>query len=185
MPTLAVFIDGESFALECRRTHHAQPDYAALARLIARRWNHALGPVFFYSCRSQNPAVQERQRRFWAAQQAKGITLKFGRMEPNHQGGGYRQKEVDVMIACDLLAGAFHKSFDRAALVSGDTDFGYVIERAAELGLEVGWVYLPTQTHLDRLRDLVPPERRLLIDSKTFRLISERAPVTYPHRGAR
>lgn len=42
MPTLAVFIDGESFALECRRTHHAQPDYAALARLIARRWNHAL-----------------------------------------------------------------------------------------------------------------------------------------------
>lgn len=185
MPSLAVFIDGESFALECRRTHSAQPDYRELARLIARRWHHTLGPIYFYSCQSQNPAVQERQQRFWAAQEAKGITLKFGRMEPNHHGGGYRQKEVDVMIACDLLTGAFHRSFDRAALVSGDTDFGYAIERATELGLEVGWVYLPSQSHVDRLKHLVPAERRLLIDSKTFRLISERAPVKYPYGRAR
>ena len=185
MPTLAVFIDGESFALECRRTHSAQPDYRALARLIARRWNHTLGPVYFYSCESRNPAVQERQQRFWRAQEAKGITLKFGRMEPNHSGGGYRQKEVDVMIACDLLTGAFHKSFDRAALVSGDTDFGYAIERATELGLEVGWVCLPSQEHVDRLKELVPSDRRLVIDSKTFRLIREHAPAQYPHRQRR
>jgi uncharacterized LabA/DUF88 family protein len=182
MPTLAVFIDGDSFALECRRTHNARPDYRELARLIARRWNHSLGPVYFYSCKSRNRTAQEREQRFWQAQEANGITLKFGRMESNHR-GGYRQKEVDVMIACDLLTGAFHKSFDRAALVSGDTDFAYAIERATELGLEVGWVYLPTQSHLDRLKHLVPAERQLLIDSKTFRLISARAPVKYPHRG--
>ena len=182
MPTLAVFIDGESFALACRRTHGAQPDYGALARLIARRWHHALGPVYFYSANTPNPAARERQERFWRAQEAKGLTLKFGRMEPDHHRGGYRQKEVDVMIACDLMIGAMQRSFDRAALVSGDTDFGYAVERATELGLEVGWVYLPSQSHLDRLKQVVPADRRLLIDAKVFRLIREQPPAKYPYR---
>src|SRR5688500_11040380 len=98
MPKVAVFIDGESFSIACRRTHGAQPDYGALAHLIARRWNHTLGPVFYYAGLSHKPAVRERQERFWKAQEAKGITLKFGRMQPNAD-GSVRQKEVDVMIA--------------------------------------------------------------------------------------
>jgi uncharacterized LabA/DUF88 family protein len=181
MPKVAVFIDGESFSIQCRRAHSATPDYQALARLIARRWNHSLGPIYYYGSQSTNPSVQARQERYWQAQEDKGITVKLGRMEPNAD-GGYRQKEVDVMIACDLLTGAFHKSFDRAALVSGDTDFAYAIECATQQGLEVGWVYLPAQAHLDRLKRLFPPDRQLLIDSKTFRTIVQQAPHKYPHR---
>lgn len=181
MPKVALFIDGESFSLECRRSFSATPDYRALARLVARRWNHTLGPIYYYDSPSPNPAAQDRQRRFWQAQEDSGITLKFGRTEPNAD-GSHRQKEVDVMIACDLLTGAFNKSFDRAALVSGDTDFAYAIERATELGLEMGWVYLPSQSHLDRLKQLFPADRQLLIDDKTFRTIGRQAPLKYPHR---
>jgi uncharacterized LabA/DUF88 family protein len=179
MPKVAVFIDGESFSIACRRTHGAQPDYSALARLIARRWNHTLGPVYYYAGLSPKPAVRERQERFWKAQEEKGITLKFGRLQANAD-GSVRQKEVDVMIACDILSAAFTRSCDRAALVSGDTDFAYAIECANQQGLQVGWVYLPPWTHHDRLKNLVPAERQLLIDSKTFRLIRQNAPVRYP-----
>ena len=181
MPKVALFIDGESFSIECRRSHSATPDYRALARLVARRWNHTLGPIYYYDSPSGNPATQARQRRFWQAQEAKGITMKFGRTESNGD-GSYRQKEVDVMIACDMLAGAFNRSFERAALVSGDTDFAYAIECATQLGLEVGWVYLPSQAHLDRLKQLVPADRQLLIDGKTFRTIGQHAPQQYPHK---
>lgn len=172
MPKVAVFIDGASFSIACRRAHSGLPDYGALGRLIARRWNHTLGPIFYYDSLSSHPSSQARQRKFWQVQRERGITLKLGRTEPNHD-GSFRQKEVDVMIACDLLTGAFEKSFDRAALVSGDTDFAYAIECAGKLGVEVGWVYLPIQEHLDRLKNVVPAEWRVLIDAKTFRLINQ------------
>lgn len=181
MPTVALFIDGESFSIQCRRAYSAAPDYLALARLVARRWHHTLGPIYYYASPAAHAAAAARQQRFWAAQEAKGITLRFGRRAPNPD-GGYRQKEVDVMIACDLLAAAYERSCDRAALVSGDTDFAYAIERAAGQGLDVGWVHLPSQQHLERLRDVVPPHLQLVIDAKTFRTIGQQPPVRYPHR---
>jgi hypothetical protein len=96
--------------------------------------------------------------------------MKLGRLERNGD-GSYRQKEVDVMIACDMLSVAYTKAYERVALVSGDSDYAYAIECATNLGLEVGWVFLRSQAHVERLQALVPPERRLMIDDKMFRAL--------------
>ena len=78
------------------------------------------------------------------------------------------------MLATDLLWDGFNHRYDRAVLVSGDTDYAYAIEKIQdELGLEVGWVCLPSQIHADRLRQVIPEDRRILLDHKTFRTVRQ------------
>jgi uncharacterized LabA/DUF88 family protein len=181
MASVAIFIDGESFSIASRSLYGATPDYRALALLIARRWRHTLGPIYYYDSPSSNASTAPRQQRFWRVQEDRGITMKLGRLEHNGD-GSYRQKEVDVMIACDMLSVAFTKSFERVALVSSDTDYAYAIECAMRLGLEVGWVYLRSQAHIDRLKLLIPTDCQLLIDDRTFRALRVHRP---PQRAGR
>ena len=168
MPRIAILIDGGSVSIAARKLYGATPDYKALAVRVASHWKHALGPIYYYDSPSSNPAALPAQRRFWQIQETSGVTMKLGRLEHNGD-GSYRQKEVDVMIACDMLSAAFTKAYERVALVSGDSDYAYAIECATRLGLEVGWVYLRTQAHVERLKLLIPPERQLMIDDKMFR----------------
>jgi uncharacterized LabA/DUF88 family protein len=48
-----------------------------------------------------------------------------------------RQKEVDVLLAVDMLTHGFHKNMTRAVLVSGDLDFRPVVEALLRLGVYV------------------------------------------------
>lgn len=172
MPKVDVFIDGDNLSIECQKLYYARPDYKTLARLIATRCNHTLGSIRYYDSPSSNPATQPRQQRFWEQLKAKHIEVKLGRIESNYD-GTHRQKECDVMLACDMIYGAFTKQYDRAVLVSGDTDYAYAIEMIVSLGVEVGWVYLPSQEHSDRLKQLIPVGHRLLLDEKTFRTVRQ------------
>jgi uncharacterized LabA/DUF88 family protein len=48
-----------------------------------------------------------------------------------------RQKEVDVLLAVDMLTHGFYKNMTRAVLVSGDLDFRPVVEALLRLGVYV------------------------------------------------
>jgi uncharacterized LabA/DUF88 family protein len=176
MAKVDVFIDGDNISIECQKLYGARPDYKTLARLVASRFHHTLGTVRYYDSPTRNPIVQPRQQRFWEELRQKHIEVKLGRTEPNYD-GTHRQKECDVMVACDMLYGAFTTEYDLAVLVSGDTDYAYALEMVTRQGREVGWVYLPSQEHVDRIKQVVQVERRLLLDEKTFRTVMLRPPA--------
>ncbi len=172
MAKVEVFIDGDNISIECQQVYGARLDYKALARLIASRFHHTLGRVIYYDSPTSNRMIQPGQQRFWEQLRGKHIHVKLGRTESNYD-GSHRQKECDVMLACDMVHGAFTRQYDRAVLVSGDTDYAYAIEMIHQQGLEVGWVYLPSQEHTDRLMQLIPEDRRILLDEKTFRTVRQ------------
>ena len=47
------------------------------------------------------------------------------------------EKEVDIMLATDMLSMAYMNVFDTAVLVSGDSDFSYTVEEVQRIGKRV------------------------------------------------
>lgn len=165
-----VFIDGSNFAIACRQLTGRYVSIKALARLVAKRSGLQLGSIFYYDSPSPTLGVQRGKQRFWEDLRKAGINLHVGRLEPNGN-GTHREKECDVAIAVDMVTRACDGLYDRAILISGDTDLARAVEVVQERGKQVGWAFLPSQHHVDRLRQLVPKEMQILLDEKTLRTI--------------
>lgn len=173
MPRIDVFIDGQNFSIACRQLIDGYVDVKAFARMIAKKTHHELGETFLYDSPSPTREVQRRKQVFWEALRATpGVTLRIGRTESNFD-GTHREKECDVMLAVDMVVRAFHHRYDRAILVSADTDQAHAIQAVHDLGLEVGWAYLPTQDYIDHLRQLIPEDRRLELSEKILRPVRQ------------
>jgi len=169
------FIDGQNFGIACRQLLGSYVDVKGFARMAAKKFGMELGTTFFYDSPSLTPTVQRGQQRFWdALQKTPGVTLRLGRREPNYD-GTHREKDCDVMLAVDMVARAYEKKYERAILVGADTDHAYAITVVQQLGLEVGWAYLSTQNHIDRLRQLIPTDMRLELTEKILRPVRQQA----------
>jgi len=57
--------------------------------------------------------------------------------------GKIRQKEVDVLLAVDMLEHSFRKNMENAVLLAGDRDFVPIVESLVRLGTYVYVVYEP------------------------------------------
>src|SRR5436190_18336887 len=57
--------------------------------------------------------------------------------------GRIRQKEVDVLLAVDMLEHSFRKNMEVAVLLAGDRDFVPIVESLVRLGTYVYVVYEP------------------------------------------
>lgn len=82
---------------------------------------------------SHNPDRFERWRKFEAMiRRQQRVELKLGRLE----GGPDRvyEKGVDILVAIELLAGAFKDQYDVAVVVSGDGDFADVAREVRGAG---------------------------------------------------
>jgi uncharacterized LabA/DUF88 family protein len=53
---------------------------------------------------------------------------------------GYHEKGVDVKIAADILIGAYENLYDKAVLLSSDTDLLPAISKAVSLGKIIQYV---------------------------------------------
>ncbi len=74
---------------------------------------------------SHDHARYERWRKFEAMiKRQERVELKLGRLEGGP--GRVYEKGVDILVAIELLAGAFKNQFDLAIVVSGDGDFADV-----------------------------------------------------------
>ena len=60
-----------------------------------------------------------------------GVHVRLGWLSP---GKKRQQKEVDVLLAVDMLTHAFHKNMTKAVLISGDRDFKPVVESLVQIG---------------------------------------------------
>jgi uncharacterized LabA/DUF88 family protein len=71
-----------------------------------------------------------------------------------------RQKGVDVLLAVDLVVGAFTRIFDVAILVAGDADFLPAVQEARRRGISVVLAAFPKtmsadlRAEVDRFADL-------------------------------
>ena len=66
-----------------------------------------------------------------------------------HQGKVAQQKEVDVLLACDMLTHAHRKNMDQLAFVAGDQDFRPLLDAVVRDGMYVTLIYDPAHTSGD------------------------------------
>jgi uncharacterized LabA/DUF88 family protein len=82
---------------------------------------------------SHDHARYERWRKFEAMiRRQERVELKLGRLEGGP--GRVYEKGVDILVAIELLAGAFKNQYDLAIVVSGDGDFADVAREVREAG---------------------------------------------------
>jgi uncharacterized LabA/DUF88 family protein len=131
---VACFIDGFNLYHAIARLgqpHLKWVDLWALAERYVRPRSQRLEAVHYFSAYAEwLPAACDRHAAFIAAQRARGVRPVMGRFKrkdrwcPLCRGRsvGHEEKETDVNIALHLLDGAYRDEFDRALLVSRDSD---------------------------------------------------------------
>jgi uncharacterized LabA/DUF88 family protein len=120
-------------------------DYAAVKRTFGAR------RAYLYDCLDdvQKPGeitadfvarVERQEARFDEIGKADGVIVRYGHLSP---GKKRQQKEVDVLLAVDMLTHSFNKSMDEAVLLTGDRDYRPVVESVVRLGTLVKVVFDP------------------------------------------
>jgi uncharacterized LabA/DUF88 family protein len=65
-----------------------------------------------------------------------------------------KEKRTDVNLAIDMLVGAFYNKYDKAILISGDSDFIKVVQEVKKLGKEV-YIVIPENEGVKNARKLI------------------------------
>jgi uncharacterized LabA/DUF88 family protein len=84
--------------------------------------------------------VERQEAKFDAISKVDGLLVRLGHLS---SGKKRQQKEVDVLLAVDMLTHAANKNTDEAVLLSGDRDFRPVVESVVRLGTRVKIAYDP------------------------------------------
>ena len=136
---VAVFIDGRNVHYRLRELGWPlEYDVAAFARAITQHLT--LVAVYYYNATPLQRYTKEpdygRQLRYYALIEGqRDIVFRKGYLAD--AGGRLVEKQVDVMLANDMLRGALKNEYDIAALVSADADFATTVEMIAEEGKRV------------------------------------------------
>ncbi|HIQ49002.1 MAG TPA: NYN domain-containing protein [Aquifex aeolicus] len=139
---LMIFIDGSNLFHGIRHLN-IKVDYSKLVEFL--REGRYLVRAYFYTAVPQERDVKKgtpewdslmRQRRFLDELSLMGIKVKTANLR-KLPSGEYLEKEVDIMLATDMLSLAYRNAYDTAILVSGDSDFVHTVEEVQSLGKRV------------------------------------------------
>ncbi len=131
--------------------------YLAQGRSIVSQ-KYYIGAIREESGSPKSRQLMAAQQRLLSHLKNEGWGVELGHMLKNQ--GIYHEKGVDVLMATDLLAGAYEDIYDTAILVSSDTDLIPAIDKVRTKGKQVEYVGFSRKpsygliTHTD--------ERRLL-----------------------
>lgn len=137
-----IFIDGSNI-FHAIRALNIKIDYSKLVKLLAA--DKYLIRAYYYSSMPRVEDVERdtpewdslmRQRKFISELKNMGIKPRMANLRKLAT-GEWLEKEVDIMLATDMLALAFRNAYDTAILVSGDSDFCYTVETIQDLGKRV------------------------------------------------
>jgi len=114
-------------------------DLQALSRLFIGSQSEELTQVFYFSTLAihTSEATQKRQTAYFTALKLNGVNLILGQFKKKDRycpkcasyWTGYEEKETDVNIALTLLELSFQNAFDRALLVSNDSDLAPAVRK--------------------------------------------------------
>ncbi len=137
-----VFIDGSNI-FHAIRALNIKIDYSRLVSFLTK--DKYLIRAYYYSSMPRVEDVERdspewdslmRQRKFIGELKNMGIKPRIANLR-KLASGEWLEKEVDIMLATDMLAMAFRDAYDTAILVSGDSDFCYTVETIQDLGKRV------------------------------------------------
>jgi uncharacterized LabA/DUF88 family protein len=144
-----VFIDG-GYLRACfdERLRWTFGDFGGI-RFDQIRFGHKF---FYYDCLDDLPRPDETQSAFELRLKAQRDLFErigslpswhvqlgtlSGNAQPGRQRSRRQQKEVDVLLAVDMMNHAFRQNMETAVLLSGDLDFKPVVESLIHLGRRV------------------------------------------------
>ncbi|ADC89276.1 protein of unknown function DUF88 [Thermocrinis albus DSM 14484] len=175
MERVVIFIDGSNL-FHAIRYLNIKIDYSKLVEFL--REDRKLVRAYFYGAVPQERDVKRntpewesllRQRRFLEELSLMGIKVKTAPLRKLPT-GEYLEKEVDIMLATDMLSMAYMNVYDTAILVSGDSDFSYTVEEVQRIGKRVeNASFRKTSSYL--LRKIC--DRFILLDDYVDRFIME------------
>lgn len=131
---VSAYIDGFNLyhALEDLKKHHLKwLDLRRLCEVYAPKPDHELTTVYYFSAfATWRPDAFSRHQAFVHALEASGVEAILGRFKEKDRicrkcGSAWKdheEKQTDVSIALHLLRDAYEDKYDRALLVSGDSD---------------------------------------------------------------
>ncbi len=139
---VVIFIDGSNL-FHAIRYINIKIDYQKLVDFLKE--DRKLIRAYFYGAIPQEKDIKKnspewesylRQRRFLEELSLQGIKVKLAKLR-RLPSGEYIEKEVDIMLATDMLSMAHMNTYDTAVLVSGDSDFSYTVEEVQRIGKRV------------------------------------------------
>jgi uncharacterized LabA/DUF88 family protein len=151
-----LFIDGgyfrgviDKFEQEIYGGTRVPVDYSQLSRGFTK--------IFYYDCqpaRRQNEIEEEfdvrksqQEKLFRHLRSLRGWHIHEGVIK--RTGKRARQKEVDILIAVDLLTHTHRRNMHRAAFIAGDQDFRPLVEAIVRDGMFLELFYDPSSVSLD------------------------------------
>lgn len=136
MPERAVIlVDGSNFYHRLRELHLAHLltfDYAAFGKFLAGKARllqstYYIGVVRAKLDDQKGRQLMANQQKLFTSIRKQGWNIALGDMLQTD--GTYHEKGVDVRMAVDLVAGAYEDLYDRAFLVSSDSDLIPALEK--------------------------------------------------------
>ena len=141
MPRVSCYFDGLNLyhAIdELRSPHLKWVDLSALARTMLRRGETLAAVKYFSAYATWLPGPYARHRRYVAALEAAGARPIMAHFKNKyrschrcgHSWKAHEEKETDVRLALAVLEDGYDDLYDRAIIVSADSDLVPVIEQA-------------------------------------------------------
>ena len=149
---VAIFIDGSNLyhALQNNFKRH-DLNFAEFAKKLCGQ--RRLSRVYYYNV-LQDPehwpdAHKEQQEFLDSLRKMPYLEVRLGGIKLSQ--GVQVEKGIDIMLATDLLHFAWNGLYDVAVLVSGDSDFAYVLQAAKNIGKHIEVAYFERTVARDLL----------------------------------
>ena len=129
---LSFFIDGFNVyhSLKKEYPQYLWLDYHKLAELFMSKRDVIKEVIYFTALAKWKPAAERRHRTYIRALESRDVEVVYGRFKIStefckicrKEYDGHREKQTDVNIVVNLFCRAYEDTFDRAILVTADSD---------------------------------------------------------------
>jgi uncharacterized LabA/DUF88 family protein len=138
----SVFIDGP-FLFHCSQNLNVRIDFRKLKDLLVHPDEHLVS-INYYTALPVDHEMDERHRSFLRIlTRDLKIRVRSVPLLKNPQadeGGHHYSKGEDILLACDMVKGAYLNHYDIAVLISGDGDFTPAVQQVLDAGKQVSVV---------------------------------------------
>lgn len=151
MPRAGVFIDG-AYLDKAKKALYGEErprlDLAGMSDSLVSPTERLR--TYYYHClpyRGEPPTPEESRRTsamtsyLQYMRRLPRFEVKLGRLV--RRGEGFEQKRVDILLAVDLVRLSWGSQIDRAAVLTGDSDFVPAVQAAKDAGVVVKLFYFP------------------------------------------
>ena len=158
---IAVFIDGSNFyskLKELKIRHTSKFDFRGFVQKLTKETpqtyiGYYVGQVRKEKENSKSELLYSHQQKLFAHLQATIPQIKIVRGHIQNYNGVYKEKGVDVRIALDLYRLAIENQYDKAILISSDSDLVPAVKMVQALGKEVEYVGFSHNTSMALIKE--------------------------------